>query len=101
MGAKTASGYGCFKPDTRYKIPEPKHSEKQYKQLKAELEKMSPIRREMEEDGYSSPDIQKFISVINDKKWLKRMDDLDTKPVDRLEIAQLLAEWYMKNKPKD
>ena len=99
-GAKTASGYGCFEPDAPYKVPEAKRPAEQPDQQKLELEKMSPIRREMEDDGYSLANTQIFMSKLT-TKWLPRMDEQDTKAADRQEIAQLLADWYIEHKPKD
>lgn len=46
----------------------------------------------MEEDGYQQ-DPNRFMEVLA-KKWLVRMEEENTPPADRMEIAQRLAEWY-------
>ncbi|MDD2360671.1 MAG: type III-B CRISPR module RAMP protein Cmr6 [Syntrophaceticus schinkii] len=100
-GAKTASGYGCFEPDVSYKIPEVKPlDEQQDEQKNLKFEKMSPIRRQMEDDGYSFSNTEIFMSHIA-TKWLKKIAEPDIDAADRKKIAQLLADWYKKHKPKD
>jgi CRISPR-associated protein Cmr6 len=94
-GAKTASGYGHFQPDKSFKLPE-----RQTRQIPLDdLQPMSPIRQEMEQDGYSSDNRELFMSCLG--KWLDRMDDSATSPADRLEIARYLAAWYETHKSKD
>ncbi len=100
-GAKTASGYGRF---TRNKALEEKVKnmiEQTIAKQKQEklLASMSPIEREMEEDGYSK-DVNAFMRVLT-TKWLDAMEDESLPEKDRKEIAQLLAAWYQKFKKKD
>lgn len=54
---------------------------------------LSPIREEMEKDGYSS-DPERFIGFLT-SKWLKRLQDEEFPPDVKQEIAVLLKEWYM------
>lgn len=57
---------------------------------------MSPLRKEMEEDGYSR-DPELFMSALT-SKWIKKLQD-DQMPLDdKREIAVLLKEWYLANK---
>jgi len=55
-GAKTATGYGCFKPveDAEKSYNEQLKLKIKEEKRKRELENMSSIRRLMEEDGYST-----------------------------------------------
>lgn len=96
-GAKTASGYGCFKPDPTCKIPE---ADQTPTGKSVNEEQMSAIRKEMEEDGYSDKNEQRFMSKMAEK-WLVRMQHSETSRADRLEIAQWLAAWYQKNRLQD
>jgi len=61
---------------------------------------MSPIRQEMDKDGYLDPNVNTFMAALT-VKWLERMESSDTPVDDRQEIARLLADWYQKNKSKD
>ena len=97
-GAKTATGYGCFTPSEEtenayYKELKSKIEEEKRKQ---KLENMSPIRQEMEQDGYST-DSDVFMENLT-LKWLKRLEAMETTP--KKEIAKYLAEWYKTNRPK-
>lgn len=109
-GAKTAAGYGRFIRDDETEkhylsqlkkkiLAEQQERERQIAQQQRErlLASMSDIRREMEEDGYST---EEFIHPLG-KKWLERMEHADTSPEDQQEIARLLAEWYQQFKQKD
>lgn len=101
-GAKTAVGYGRFVPDVdkekewnkRFE-EEKKASEvkKQEREKQQKLVSLTPVRREMEQDGYSDkPDV--FMSHLS-SKWLSRMEG--AAPEEAKEIAELLETWY-KNK---
>lgn len=97
-GAKTATGYGRFTSskesenaynrELKSKIEEDKR--------KRELENMSPIRQEMEEDGYSL-DSDIFMESLT-VKWLNRLEDENE--TSKKEIAKNLADWYKANRPK-
>lgn len=113
-GAKTGTGYGRFLIDAEHdkllkQNTQKIQREEQLHKLKEEEKKqaerrqqafaaMSPIRREMEQDGYSN-DPEMFMSLLT-TKWLDRMDGKGVEPEDSREIAQLLAEWYKSNKAK-
>lgn len=86
-GAKTAVGYGRFIVD--------KSREDEWRKERKQA-KMSPIRREMEEDGYDDANDNLFMEKIN-KKWLTRIVD-ETNITVKQEIAQYLKEWYLKRK---
>ncbi|MBM7865790.1 type III-B CRISPR module RAMP protein Cmr6 [Heliobacterium gestii] len=100
-GAKTAAGYGRFihddKKDREWNIWLKARQEKakQAKQQEARAQ-MSPVRREMEDDGYSG-NVDLFMAALT-KKWLSRLDE-EPQEKTRQEIAILLAEWYQVNKP--
>jgi CRISPR-associated protein Cmr6 len=107
-GAKTAVGYGRFKRRRelelewrkRWPAQQPTSVENKADLVGSDafpLETLSPIRAEMEGDGYSS-DPDRFMYALT-TKWLSRMQDTNVAVADRREIAQLLAEWYQKNKP--
>jgi CRISPR-associated protein Cmr6 len=99
-GAKTATGYGCFElaEDATRAYHERLESKIQERKKQNQLVNMSPIRREMEEDGYSV-DGMIFMEKLT-VKWLKR---LRTEGEDSLkkEIAKHLAHWYKTNRPRD
>jgi len=99
-GAKTASGYGCFKAEKNYKVPvlEMKQPCKSFN-IAAAAQALSPIQQEMEQDGYSNSNSERFMAVM--ERWLERMESGDTSEDDRQETARLLADWYRKNKAKD
>jgi CRISPR-associated protein Cmr6 len=99
-GAKTASGYGCFIHDESFKIPAVKQPVPKKPVNDVPVQPMSPIRQEMEKDGYSESNQDIFMAVLT-KKWLDRMDSGDIPDAERQEIAQLLADWYQNNKPKE
>ena len=99
-GAKTAIGYGRFKTaedDERafHEMIKQKVEEMVRKQKVAE---MTPIRREMESDGYSE-DEEKFMRILT-VKWLERLEDEDEGEIIKKEIAKHLADWYKKCRPK-
>ncbi|TYO92772.1 type III-B CRISPR module RAMP protein Cmr6 [Desulfallas thermosapovorans] len=98
-GAKTASGYGRFIRDKRKEAVIRDEREKaarreEVQKRAAALAAMSPVRREMEEDGYST-DENKFMQQMTGK-WLKQMESPDIVIETRQEIARLLADWYQK-----
>lgn len=99
-GAKTASGYGCFMHDKSFKIPIVKYPVELKAFNTVAVQTMSPIRQEMEKDGYSESNQDIFMTALT-KKWLDRMDSGGTPDADRQEIARLLADWYQNNKPKE
>ncbi|NMB41346.1 MAG: type III-B CRISPR module RAMP protein Cmr6 [Firmicutes bacterium] len=100
-GAKTATGYGCFKAAedlTKVHKNELKAKIKEEEQ-KRRLEKMTPIRREMEEEGFSV-DENTFMEKLT-VKWLKRLKDESVDAKEKREIAGNLADWYKTWRPKD
>ncbi len=96
-GAKTAAGYGCFENIETIEIP--KIQTRQQVKTPEPVQSLSAIRQEMEQDGYSDGNQQKFMSCL--AKWLDRMDSSEASPEDRSEIANHLAEWYRANKLSD
>ncbi|OAT80422.1 type III-B CRISPR module RAMP protein Cmr6 [Desulfotomaculum copahuensis] len=101
-GAKTAVGYGRFIRDQRKEADwkqeqERARQQEEEKKHAAALAALSPVRREMEADGYST-DENKFMQLMTEK-WLKQMESPDAAPETRQEIASLLAGWYQRNKP--
>jgi CRISPR-associated protein Cmr6 len=105
-GAKTASGYGRFAPDSEaqlkwHKLREHGRQEQEKKRQEQErLEKMaamSPIRLEMERDGYIGKQGD-FMTALT-TKWLSRMEGAQHVQ-ERLEIAELLAAWYQEKLPE-
>lgn len=99
-GAKTATGYGCFKSaeSTEKAYDEQIKIKIEEEKRRRELESMSPLRREMEKDGYSKGD-EIFMEVLT-VKWLKRLEDNTEKEVTKKEIAKYLADWYKTNRLK-
>lgn len=91
-GAKTSSGYGRFEVDEaetrRYK------QQQEERRRQEELMAMSPIKREMITDGYGEAEFIEPLTV----KWLPRIDSSSGQ--ERVEIAQLLKEWYQKHRPE-
>lgn len=98
-GAKTATGYGRFVSSEREEkaFDEKLRSKIEEKERKRKLKNMSPIRREMEKDGYSE-DKDIFMESLT-VKWLERLKE-DRKQEEKREIATYLANWYKINKPK-
>ncbi len=96
-GAKTAVGYGRFVLDDKITEELRLSARTHVETVKAsDLDNSaSPIRREMDNDGYASDKFMEFLT----RKWLGRMDAADTSEVDRREIAKLLAEWYQRQRP--
>lgn len=103
-GAKTAVGYGRFVVDTEaQKIVEKRQKEALQEQKEkeveakkqAELEKMTPLLREMYTDGYESD------SFVGEgmKKWLKRMAEAEGS--DNEEVAKHLKAWYFQHRNAD
>lgn len=104
-GAKTAAGYGRFVSDqsTYLKWKNQKEQEKarraekeRLRENQAVLARLSPLRREMEEDGYSEAPGDRFMASLT-TKWLNRMEE--AAPPHRREIADLLYTWYKENLP--
>lgn len=99
-GAKTAAGYGRF--SRREKVEErlikKQEEARKQREKEARLQAMSPLRRQMEEDGYST-DENAFMEAMT-VKWLKRVEASDTQAGEKAEIASLLKEWYLEYKPK-
>lgn len=101
VGGKTAVGYGRFtlNPKAQEAVEAKRAERRRAKEHTACLTAMSPIEREMAEDGYENrPD--RFIQSLTEK-WLKRMDGADTAPGHSLEIAEHLAAWYQTHRPGD
>ncbi len=83
-GAKTAVGYGRFVVD--------QNRQEEWKQLlddrkreqakQARLSQMTPVEREMEEDGYQQ-DPDRFMKALTGK-WLDRMESDDTPSTERM-----------------
>lgn len=61
-----------------------------------EDDSLTPIQREMEEDGYSD-DPNQFMESLT-VKWLDRMDAEDALHAEQQEIACRLANWYKENR---
>lgn len=96
IGAKTAVGYGLFEKISPDSLP---HEVGSYiEKLNQEIYRkdMTPLQIEMEEDGYSDSNHQIFMGTLNNK-WLNRME---TNEEEAQEIAQLLADWYLKRLPE-
>ena len=100
-GAKTAVGYGRFiKRPEEAKLWEnvvsreldSEQRQRMEVERQAKLAQLSPIQREMEEDGFGS-NVDQFMKAMGET-WLKRMDDKSTTAADRLEIAANLVKWY-------
>lgn len=93
-GAKTAVGYGRFVIDEveadRYRCRREAILEEE--SLKHQLAQMSPLRCELETDGY---DDESFISKMD--SWIERAEKAEG--ADRHEIAQALQAWYEKYRP--
>lgn len=107
-GAKTAIGYGLFElmPHALAKyvpkelltvIASGDDAEKAHTAQAPKL-KLTPIRQEMEEDGYSTND-DRFMQALTEK-WLDRMEADEITVHERKEIVELLAGWYQKNRIK-
>lgn len=98
-GAKTATGYGRFtlSKETENTYNEELKSRIEEERWRKKFENMSPIRREMEEDGYSF-DSNIFMENLT-VKWLKRLEEDGDDPTKK-EIAKHLANWYKTNRPK-
>jgi len=99
-GAKTAAGYGRLsrREKEEEKLLKKQQQEKEQAEAEARLQKMSPLRREMEKDGYST-DTNAFMQAMA-SKWLKHMESADTPAEEKTEIASQLKEWYKEYKPK-
>lgn len=95
-GAKTAAGYGRFIRDVNaeaglQKLLKDWQQQAEQAKRAEQLAQMSPIRREMEKDGYSK-EAEIFMAAMTNT-WLSRMEQ-EAHPETRLEIAELLANWY-------
>jgi CRISPR-associated protein Cmr6 len=98
-GAKTAVGYGRFVRDleTEQKYKQLYKLRSEEEQKKQFLAAMSPLRREMEEEGYST-NADAFMERLT-KKWLPRLESIDEPEERKKEIASHLAQWYRQYKP--
>ncbi len=98
-GAKTATGYGRFKSLEREEkvLNEKLKSKIKEAKRKREIKNMSPVRRQMEEDGYNQ-DGDIFMKNLT-IKWLEYLRG-DTDQKIKVEIAIYLAEWYKTNRHK-
>ncbi len=99
-GAKTAAGYGSF---TRAVAAENAYLEKMQEKEREESEQrrlaaMSPIRRAMELDGYST-DPEFFINRLT-VRWLEDLKSDETEETAKKEIAFYLAQWYKEHRPQ-
>lgn len=101
VGGKTAVGYGRFVLDQQAQAGAEKRREQQRlaEERQAALSVMSPLQREMVEDGYDK-DPARFMQLLT-TKWLNRLDAVDISGDDRREIARLLALWYQTHRPGD
>ncbi len=99
IGAKTATGYGRF---VRRETVETEliSTYTGQNQISAKVPEgpMSPIRKEMEADGYSDKSTARFMEALT-KKWLSRMESSDHSAEERHEIATLLKAWYIEYLP--
>lgn len=97
-GAKTAAGYGrLFRIENKEeKFIKKQQEEKEKAAKETLLQQMSPLRREMEEDGYNSAEF--MVQLTN--KWLERMEKEGLSDEEKIEIARLLMEWYEKFNPQ-
>ncbi len=97
-GAKTAAGYGRLsrREKEEEKFLKKHQEEKEQAKKEARRQEMSPLRRQMEEDGYSDA---KFIGGPM-LKWLDHMEKEETPPEEKNEIARLLMKWYQEYNPK-
>ncbi len=104
-GAKTSVGYGRFtrrrdleeKLVGRWPLLQPGDEPGKGETEAQPAVFFSDIRAEMEADGYST-DEEHFMLVLT-TKWLEKIKDAETETAQKKEIAQLLTEWYQKNKP--
>ncbi|MRG28987.1 type III-B CRISPR module RAMP protein Cmr6 [Laceyella tengchongensis] len=99
-GAKTAVGYGRFtKDEQKQQIYLTWREEKRREEEKrAALASMSPIKREMMEDGYDHQQLERFMAAMTDK-WLPRLEDSNESPFVKVEIAEHLRDWYLMYRP--
>lgn len=99
IGAKTAVGYGKFgrEREMEKKYREQKEMIKKEERKKQQLASMSPLRREMEEEGYST-NADAFMERLT-KKWLPRLESPAELEEHKKEIALHLAQWYQQFKP--
>jgi len=94
-GAKTGTGYGLFAADEKSKTAYERQRAAARKQEL--LQQMDPIEREMHEDGFKD-DPDRFMEQLT-IKWLDRLETAQT-PAEQKRIAELLAQWYKSNKPR-
>lgn len=106
-GAKTAVGYGRLTRRERAEaeirctlaacgvagVPAADKSSGIPAEKPAPAAVLSPFRKEMETDGYSR-DPERFMGALT-TKWLKKLQDDQTPPDAKREIAVLLKEWYL------
>lgn len=105
-GAKTSAGYGRFvvsadKETAWRKSLEQAQQEVERKKAEAAEKQrrslMSLTEREMDAEGYNRLG-DTFMNQLT-SKWLLRMQDSNLEKGERLEIAQLLAQWYQEHRP--
>src|SRR5690606_10959582 len=95
-GAKTAIGFGRFSEDFRRKAEREQEiaSRERERQRKIKQAQMTPIQREMFEDGYEDEKNKSLFMEQMTKKWLIRMESEKISDEEKKEIAELLAKWY-------
>lgn len=97
-GAKTSTGYGRFERNVKIEqeLKKEWQKKKEAEQRRKIMESMSPLQKEMEADSYNTnADI--FMKALT-IKWLNRLDSIQIE-TEKLEIAEMLAKWYQKNRP--
>ncbi len=101
-GAKTAIGFGRFSEDFRRKAEREQEiaSRERERQRKIKQAQMTPIQREMFEDGYEDEKNKSLFMEQMTKKWLIRMESEKISDEEKKEIAELLAKWYQEKLEK-
>ena len=99
-GAKTATGYGRFKRNVKIEkdLIKKWQKEKEDDQQRKIMARMTPLQKEMEADGYST-DANRFMEKLT-TKWLDHLGSAEVE-TEKLEIAEMLANWYQENRLKD
>jgi CRISPR-associated protein Cmr6 len=99
-GAKTAVGYGRFtKDEQKQQSYITRREEKRREEEKrAALASMSPIKREMMEDGYDHQQSERFMAAMAEK-WLPILREKGKSKQELVEIAELLRDWYLNYRP--
>jgi CRISPR-associated protein Cmr6 len=106
-GAKTAVGYGCFElvPDVKHipqslqKFVASSGDKKSFGGFQVPELNLTPVRQEMEQDGYSDTNKEIFMKALTEK-WLDRMEAEEIEISERMEIAEHLAVWYQRERHK-